>query len=52
MDATVQFDPKICITERISEAAMGRAGARDLIFHSLCGPVERKKPWMWAAKVR
>jgi hypothetical protein len=26
------------------EAAMGAAGARDLIFHRLCGPVERKKP--------
>ena len=31
---------------------MGGAGARDLIFHSLCVPVERKKSWMWAAKVR
>jgi hypothetical protein len=40
------------IAERISEAAMGAAGTRDLIFHSLCGPVERKKPWIWAAQVR
>jgi hypothetical protein len=31
---------------------MGAAGTRDLIFHSLCGPVERKKPWIWAAQVR
>ncbi len=27
----------------ISEVAMGRAGAGDLIFHSLFGPEERKK---------
>ena len=40
------------IAERIGEAAMGGAGARDLIFHSLCGPVERKNPWMWAVQVR
>ncbi len=38
--------------KRISEAAMGGAGARDLIFHSLCGPVERKKSLTWAAQVR
>ncbi len=42
------------IAERISEAAIGGAGAmeQDLIFHCLCGPVERKKPWMWEAQVR
>ena len=51
MVAPVHFDPQN-IAERISEAAMGAAGTRDLIFHSLCGPVERKKPWMWAAQVR
>jgi hypothetical protein len=32
------------IARRIIEAAMGGARAGDLIFHSLCGPVERKKP--------
>jgi hypothetical protein len=31
---------------------MGGAGDTDLIFHSLCGPVERKKPLMWATQVR
>jgi hypothetical protein len=29
---------------------MGRARAGDLIFHSLCGPVERKNPLTWAAQ--
>ncbi len=38
--------------ERISEAAISGAGARDLIFHKLCGPVERKKSLTWAAQVR
>jgi hypothetical protein len=46
-----QFYPKN-IAGRISEAAMGGAGAGDLIFHSLCGPVERKKPLTCAAQVR
>jgi len=31
---------------------MGGAGARDLIFHSLCGPVERKKPMTLASRVQ
>ncbi len=46
--------PKKISAERISEAAMGWAGARDLIFHRLCGPVERKKSLTstWAAQVR
>jgi hypothetical protein len=43
--------PKKVSAERISEAAMFGAGARDLIFHSLCGPVERKKSLTWAAQV-
>ena len=42
MVAPVHFDPKIL--PKGSAAAMGGAGARDLIFHRLCGPVERKKP--------
>jgi hypothetical protein len=42
MVAPVHFDPNIA--ERISEAAMGGAGGRGPILHSLCGPVERKKP--------
>ena len=40
---TKKDKPKKVSDERISEAAMGGAEARDLIFHSLCGPVERKK---------
>jgi hypothetical protein len=39
------------IARRISEAAIGRARAGDLIFH-LCGPVERKKPMTQTARVR
>ncbi len=27
-------------------------GAGDFLFHSLFGPVERKKPMTWAARVR
>jgi hypothetical protein len=27
-------------------------GAGDLILHSLCSPVERKKPLTWAGQVR
>jgi hypothetical protein len=45
------FDPKLYCGKRISEAAMGGAGAGDLIIHSLCGPVERKKHLTWAAQV-
>jgi hypothetical protein len=37
------------IARRINEAAMGGAGAEYLIFHSLCGPVDRKKPITRAA---
>jgi hypothetical protein len=39
------------IARRINEAAMGRAGAEYLIFHSLCGPVDRKKPITQKARV-
>jgi hypothetical protein len=48
---TKKEKPKRVSAERIIEAAMGGAGARHLIFHSLCGPVERKKPLTWAAQV-
>jgi hypothetical protein len=38
--------------KRISEAAMGGAGGQGgFLFHSLCGPVDRKKPLTWAAQV-
>jgi hypothetical protein len=40
------------IARRINEAATGGAGAEYLIFHSLCGPVDRKKPITRAARVR
>jgi hypothetical protein len=44
------FDPKILPEGSANLRWAGRlAGA--LIFHSLYGPVERKKPLMWAAKV-
>jgi hypothetical protein len=49
---TKKEKPKKVSAERFSEAAMGGAGARDLIFHSLCGPVERKKSLTWEAQVR
>ncbi len=42
--------PKYC--QKNQQSAMGGAGAGDLILHSLCGPVERKKPLTWAAQVR
>jgi hypothetical protein len=38
------------IARRINEAAMGGAGAEYLIIHSLCGPVDRKKPITRAAE--
>jgi hypothetical protein len=37
---------------RIRRRSIVRGKARDLVFHCLCGPVERKKPWMWAAQVK
>jgi hypothetical protein len=40
------------VARRISEAAIGGARAGDLIFQSLCGPVERKKPMTRTARVR
>jgi hypothetical protein len=39
------------IARRINEAAMGGAGAEYLIFHGLCGPLDRKKPITRAARV-
>jgi hypothetical protein len=45
------FDPKI-LPEGSAKLRWAGRGAGDLIFHSLCGPVDRKKPLTWAAQVR
>ncbi len=44
------FDPKI-LPERSANLRWAGRVAGALIFHSLCGPVERKKPLTWAAQV-
>ena len=41
--ASIKIKPFFLIARRISEAAIGGVRAGDLIFLSLCGPVERKK---------
>jgi hypothetical protein len=43
--------PKI-LPEGSAKLRWAGRGAGDLILHSLCGPVDRKKPLTWAAQVR
>jgi hypothetical protein len=43
--------PKI-LPEGPAKLQWAGRGAGDIIFHSLWGPVERKKPLTWAAQVR
>jgi hypothetical protein len=50
MVAPVQFDPKILLKGSAKLRWVGR-GKGPHISLPLC-PVERKKPWMWAAQVR
>jgi hypothetical protein len=50
--ASIKIKPFFLIARRISEAAIGGVRAGDLIFLSLCGPVERKKPMTRTARLR
>jgi hypothetical protein len=45
------FDPKI-LPEGSAKLRLACGGQVYLIFHSLCVPVERKRPLTWAAQVR
>jgi hypothetical protein len=46
------LDPTILL-EGSAKLRWGRGqGSGDFLFHSLCGPVERKKPMTWAARVQ
>jgi hypothetical protein len=44
------FDPKT-LQEGSAKLRWAGQGAGGLLFHSLCGPVERKKPLTWEAQV-
>jgi hypothetical protein len=45
------LNPKI-LPEGLAKLRWAGRGAGDIIFHSLWGPVKRKKPLTWAAQVR
>jgi hypothetical protein len=48
----IRRDKKKKILPEGSEKLRSGRGTGDLIFHSLCGPLERKKHLTWAAQVQ